>query len=428
MTVDVKVPEVGESVREALLAQWLKRDGETVRKDEILFVIETDKVTLEISAPADGVLKILIGEGQTVAVGTVVGSIDTAAAEAKPPARKIEAEKPPAEEAAAKPAPALRPEPVPPPPTAPAAPAEAKPVMSPSARELAQKSGVDPSRVTATGPGGRVTEGDILLYMEQGGTGTEARMPEEAPRAVPRAVPKPAPEAGEETFRKPMSPLRQRVAARLLEARRNTAMLTTFNEIDMSRVQALRRHYGEQFRQKYGVRLGMMSFFLKACVTALQEQPEVNAFIEGNEIVYHSYCHIGVAIGAERGLIVPVIRNAERRDFADLERTIVDFVVKIRENRLALSDLEGGTFTITNGGIFGSLLSTPILNPPQSAILGMHKIEDRPVVVDGQIVIRPMMYVAMSYDHRIIDGREAVTFLRRIKELVENPERMLMEV
>lgn len=429
MTVDVKVPEVGESVREALLAQWLKRDGETVRKDEILFVIETDKVTLEISAPADGVLKILIGEGQTVAVGTVVGSIDTAAAEAKPPARKIEAEKPPAaEEAQAKPAPAPRPEPVPPPPAAPAAPAEAKPVMSPSARELAQKSGVDPSRVTATGPGGRVTEGDILLYMEQGGTGTEAGMPEEAPRAEPRAVPKPAPEAGEETFRKPMSPLRQRVAARLLEARRNTAMLTTFNEIDMSRVQALRRHYGEQFRQKYGVRLGMMSFFLKACVTALQEQPEVNAFIEGNEIVYHSYCHIGVAIGAERGLIVPIIRNAERRDFADLERTIVDFVVKIRENRLALSDLEGGTFTITNGGIFGSLLSTPILNPPQSAILGMHKIEDRPVVVDGQIVIRPMMYVAMSYDHRIIDGREAVTFLRRIKELVENPERMLMEV
>ena len=234
--------------------------------------------------------------------------------------------------------------------------------------------------------------------------------------------------AREETIRKPMSPIRQRIAARLLDARQNTAMLTTFNEIDMSRVQALRKQFGEQFRQKHGIRLGLMSFFIKASVAALKEMPEVNAFIEGNEIVYHNYYHIGVAIGAERGLVVPVIRNADRLGFAALERAIADFAKKVEENKLDISDLEGGTFTITNGGVFGSLLSTPILNPPQSAILGMHKIEDRPVVVAGQIVIRPMMYVALSYDHRIIDGREAVTFLRRIKDFVENPDRIMMEI
>jgi 2-oxoglutarate dehydrogenase E2 component (dihydrolipoamide succinyltransferase) len=225
-----------------------------------------------------------------------------------------------------------------------------------------------------------------------------------------------------------MSPIRQRIAARLLEAVQNTAMLTTFNEIDMSRVQALRKQFGDQFKQKHGIRLGLMSFFIKASVAALQEIPEVNAFIEGNEIFYHNYYHIGVAIGAERGLIVPVIRNAERLGFAALERAIVDFAKKIEQNRIEISDLEGGTFTITNGGVFGSLLSTPILNPPQSAILGMHKIEDRPVAVAGQVVIRPMTYVALTYDHRIIDGRQAVTFLRRIKDLVENPERIMMEV
>ena len=225
-----------------------------------------------------------------------------------------------------------------------------------------------------------------------------------------------------------MSPIRQRIAQRLLEARQTTAMLTTFNEIDMSRVQEDRKRFGEAFAQKYGVRLGIMSFFIEACVTALHEIPEANARIEGSEIVYHNYCHIGIAIGAERGLVVPVIRNAERLGFAELEQAISDFVRKIKENRLALADLEGGTFTITNGGIYGSLLSTPILNPPQSAILGMHRIEDRPVVVDGQIVIRPMMYVALSYDHRLVDGREAVTFLKRVKECVETPERILMEV
>ncbi len=245
---------------------------------------------------------------------------------------------------------------------------------------------------------------------------------------VERSLTHHLPPAREETVRKPMSQIRQRIASRLLDAVQNTAMLTTFNEIDMSRVQALRKQFGEQFRQKHGARLGLMSFFIKAAVAALQEMPEVNAFIEGNEIIYHNYYNIGVAIGAERGLIVPVVRNAEMLGFAAIERAIVDFAKKIEENRIEISDLEGGTFTITNGGVFGSLMSTPILNPPQSAILGMHKIEDRPIAMDQQIVIRPMMYVALTYDHRIIDGRGAVTFLRRIKDVVENPERIMMEI
>ena len=438
--IELKIPEVGEAVQEALLAQWLKKDGESVRKDEVLFVIETDKVTLEISAPADGVLKILVPEGQTVKVGSVVGQIEETAAQTraeevkKPPEQAGEA--PSSEPPRAAPPEQRAPEPSPPPraeeAVAPGAeePAPSKPIISSSVRALAEEKGVDLSAVAPTGPGGRITEGDVLLYVEQH---APAKPAEEAPgREYPRAVP--ASEEGgyppgrEDTFRKPMSPIRQRIAARLLEARRNTAMLTTFNEIDMSRVQALRKQFGEGFRQKHGIRLGLMSFFIKASVSALKEMPEVNAFIEGNEIVYHNYYHIGVAIGAERGLVVPVIRDAGRLGFAALEQAIADFAKKVEDNRIDISDLAGGTFTITNGGVFGSLLSTPILNPPQSAILGMHKIEDRPVVVAGQIVIRPMMYVALSYDHRLIDGREAVTFLRRIKDFVENPERIMMEI
>ncbi len=428
--IDLKVPEVGESVQEALLAQWLKRDGESVRKDEALFVIETDKVTLEIAAPADGVLKILVPEGQTVKVGTLVGQIDETAAKG----RAEETEKPP-EQLAPEPVSGPRrvEEAVTPQPTPAVAPpfGPTSPIISSSVRALAEQKGVGLSDVTPTGPGGRITEGDVLRYVEQHAPGKPAA---EAPpkREYPPAAPAPeecaCPPAPEETFRKPMSPIRQRIAARLLEARQNTAMLTTFNEIDMSRVQALRKQFGEEFRQKRGIRLGLMSFFIDASIVALKEIPEANAFIEGQEIVYHNYYHIGVAIGAERGLVVPVIKNADKLGFAGLERAIADFVKKVEENRLGISDLEGGTFTITNGGVFGSLLSTPILNPPQSAILGMHKIEDRPVVVAGQIVIRPMMYVALSYDHRLIDGREAVTFLRRIKDLLETPERIMMEI
>jgi 2-oxoglutarate dehydrogenase E2 component (dihydrolipoamide succinyltransferase) len=437
---ELKIPEVGESVQEALLAQWLKREGESVRKDDVLFVIETDKVTLEISAPADGVLKILVPEGTTVKIGAVVGHLEEASAQAPGAAEKPEAE-PPRQAAPAQPSggetagrPALeasKPARVEEPGASAGGQALPKPVISPTIRAFAEEKGVDLSAVAPTGPGGRITQGDILLYLE--GRGEEKPAPARAagpgqPPAKAPAAQRPDVSTGEETVRKPMTPIRQRIAARLLEARRNTAMLTTFNEIDMSRVQGLRKSLGEDFHKKYGVRLGLMSFFVKATVAALKEMPAANAFIDGNEIVYHNYYHIGMAIGAERGLVVPVIRHGDRLSFAEIERAISEFAAKVRENKLDISDLEGGTFTITNGGVYGSLLSTPILNPPQSAILGLHKIEDRPVAIAGQVVIRPMMYVALSYDHRIIDGREAVTFLRRIKEFMESPERILMEI
>jgi 2-oxoglutarate dehydrogenase E2 component (dihydrolipoamide succinyltransferase) len=307
--------------------------------------------------------------------------------------------------------------------------------LSEFVRALLDETGIDPATIKGTGPGGRVTRGDVLLHMEEKGvTPPAAAVERTAKPGAARPAAKPAPprpepaEAGDEVTRKAMSPIRRRIAERLLESRRNTAALTTFNEIDMSAVQGIRRRLKEGFRERYGVSLGLMSFFVKACVTALREVPEVNAFIDGGDIVYHHRYHIGMAIGAERGLVVPVIRNADRLAFHEIERAIDAFATKVKENRLELTDLEGGTFTISNGGVFGSLLSTPILNTPQSGILGLHRIEDRPVVVGGEIVIRPMMYVALTYDHRIIDGREAVTFLKRVKECVENPERIMLEV
>ncbi len=423
MTIEIKVPSVGESVTEALLAEWFKQDGEVVDKNEPLFVIETDKVTLEVEAEAAGQLKILVPEGETVAIGAVVGSIDPAAAgkAAPPPAAAAPAEKP-AEPAPAKaPAPAAEPAPTPAaepvkPEAAPAA-TEAMP-LSPAVRRLVTEHGLDPSVVKGTGPGGRVTKGDVLLYLEGRPAGA---LP------TPAAAPSPA-AAAPEARRQTMSPIRRRIAERLLEAKQNTAMLTTFNEIDMSRAMAIRSSYKEAFQKKHGISLGFMSFFVRACVEALGEIQEINAFIDGQDILYHDHCHIGIAVGAPKGLVVPVLRHAEQMSFADIEQAIVDYVTKIKENRLELADLEGGTFTISNGGVFGSLLSTPILNMPQSGILGMHKIEKRAVVVDDEIVIRPMMYVALSYDHRIVDGKGAVTFLRRVKEFLENPERILLEV
>jgi len=452
MKMDVKIPEVGESVQEAVLAQWFKQDGEKVSKDEILFVIETDKVTLEIAAEADGILHIAVGEGETVAIGTVVATIEVSA-EAERPTEEAAKEEPskdekPSKERAAPESEHKEPTPKP----EPLEQAEQEPErpLSPAVRRLVAESQVDVSQLTGTGPGGRITKGDVLLHLEQTGPAERTPAKREAPEstkafgeegakvAVGRKAPAPGREAlaeskaevtGEERIsRKAMSPIRQRIAERLLTARQNTAMLTTFNEIDMSRLQAIRAHFKESFKAKYGVSLGLMSFFVKASVVALKEISEVNAFIEGKDVIYHHYYHIGIAVGAERGLVVPVIRHADRLGFAEIERDILDYVQKVKENRLELADLEGGTFTISNGGIYGSLLSTPILNSPQSGILGMHKIEDRPVVVDGQIVIRPMMYVALSYDHRIVDGREAVTFLKRIKECIENPERIMMEI
>jgi len=448
MKIEIKVPEVGESVQEAVLAEWFKKDGEAVRKDDPLFLLETDKVTLEVAAEAAGVLRVSVPAGETVAIGSVVGSLDDegASKEAPPPSAE-----PPAEAAGGKPPqgfdilrvadlppaskerpPEQSPSSTPTPPAAepPAPPAEEgaeKPPLPPSARRLAREKGVDVSKISGTGPGGRITKGDVLLYLE----GAEAPKPPrpEAP-GTDAPAPPPAPGAEDEPVRrKPMSPIRRRIAERLLEARRNTAMLTTFNEIDMGRVQVLRKRYREPFEKKHGVRLGMMSFFIKASVEALKEFPAINAYVvDDKDIEYHDYYHVGMAIGADRGLVVPVIRHADRLTFAGLERAIMDYVDKIKENRLDLGDLEGGTFTITNGGVYGSLLSTPILNTPQSGILGLHKIEDRPVAMDGQVTVRPMMYVALSYDHRIVDGREAVTFLRRIKEFMEEPERMLIEI
>ena len=432
MSIEIKIPTVGESVQEAVLAEWFKQDGDAVRRDEPLFVIETDKVTLEVVAEADGVLKITVAAGETVAIGTVVGTIEPGAAAAAAPSAAAE-KKPAAAPAPSAPdsgktpslptAPAA-PQPAPPPPaqTKPAAGGDGDVIpLAPSVRRLVAEKNLDVSKIKGTGPGGRVNKGDVLIYLEN------------APAGVPDAVSAPAvcsggdaAEAAEE--RKPMSPIRRRIAERLLESKQNTAMLTTFNEIDMSRAMEIRSLYKEDFKKRHDVSLGFMSFFVKACVAALKEVPEINAFIDGNDLIYHNYQHIGVAVGTDRGLVVPVVRHAERMSYAQIEQAIVDYVAKIKENRLELADLEGGTFTVSNGGVYGSLLSTPILNMPQSGILGMHKIEKRPVVIDDAIVIRPMMYVALSYDHRVVDGKGAVTFLKRVKEFVENPERMALEV
>lgn len=472
MKVDVKVPEVGESVQEAILAEWYKADGDAVEKEEAIFVVETDKVTLEVPAEQSGTLEILVQAGETVAIGTVVGRIDTQAAEAakqpeskepeaagaekepetekeagqaaasekkaaeEPPKPAAEQEAPAAAAAAAEPSQARGAEK--------AADSGQAPVMPPSVRRLVAEKGVDVSQIRGTGPGGQVTKGDVIGYLESGGTKGEqpaagvagetaagAETPEAEPEAAPAAKTQKAPagaEAAETITRQRMSPIRKRIASHLLDAKQNTAMLTTFNEIDMSRIKALREEYKDPFYKAYGVRLGFMSFFVKAVVSALKEFPEINARIEGDEIVYHHYYHVGIAIGAPKGLVVPVIRHADSLGFADIESAIVDFAKRVQENKIALSELEGGTFSITNGGIYGSLLSTPILNMPQSGILGMHKIEDRPVAVDGEVVIRPMMYVALSYDHRIVDGKDAVSCLRRIKEFIETPERMMMEI
>lgn len=434
MELEIKIPSVGESVQEAVLVQWYKKSGDTVQKDEPIFVIETDKVTLEIAAETDGILQVLVSEGETVAIGAVVGNIAPGDVSEQPPKPTLKKEgiEPPL-------APTVEPEE----PTAEAPPPEPERVelaldrtwqiLPPSVRRLVAEKNIDVSGITGTGPGNRITKGDVLLYLEQ--TQAAAQYPQQIPAEIqkgeisqPVLSPKSLQLAEEGISRKIMSPIRHRIASRLLEAKQNTAMLTTFNEIDMSRTMEVRLHYKDAFKEKYGVSLGFMSFFIKASVEALKEFPEINAFIDGNEIIFHHYYHIGVAISTDRGLVVPVILNADKLSFAQLEQEIVDYVDKIKSHRLELTDLEGGTFTISNGGVFGSLLSTPILNMPQSGILGMHKIERRPVVVDDEVQIRPMMYVALSYDHRIVDGKEAVTFLVRIKECIEDPERIMMEI
>ena len=399
MATEIKVPTLGESVTEATVEKWLKAEGEAVALDEPLCELETEKVTMEVNAPAAGTLsEIRVAEGDEVEVGAVLGVIGEGAATG------------PAQRSSAK-------TPVPAAPTAPAP--TAVQTLSPAVRKLVQGNNLDPAAITGTGKDGRLTKADVLVHMES----REATKP--AP-AAPAGPPRAADERGEERVR--MSRLRRAVAARLKEAQNTAAMLTTFNEVDLSAAIDLRARYRDSFEKKHGVRLGFMSIFLKAAIAALQDFPAVNAEIDGDEIVYKDYYDVGVAVGTEQGLVVPVLRDADKMGFADTEKKIGALAVAARDGKLTMADLTGGTFTVTNGGIYGSMLSTPILNPPQSGILGMHSIVKRPVVVDDEVVVRPMMYVALSYDHRIVDGREAVSFLVRIKQCVENPERMLLNM
>jgi 2-oxoglutarate dehydrogenase E2 component (dihydrolipoamide succinyltransferase) len=404
MKVDIKVPAVGESITEATIGQWLKKDGAQVRKNDVLLSLETDKATVEVVAENDGKLSISANAGATVKIGAVVGSIDTdvvGSVSAAP--------------VASAPAPA-----VPPPAPAMAAKANVNEVLSPAVRRVVDERGLDPAKIAGTGKDGRITKYDAESASINVGSGVSVTVP-----AVAKA-PAASTEGG--TRKVPMTTIRKRIAQRLVEAQHTAAILTTFNECDMSAVMALRAKYKEDFQKKHGVSLGFMGFFVKACIHASREVPEVNAFIEGDEMVYHDYHHIGVAVGTEKGLIVPVIKNAEDLSLAGIELAIKNFAAKAKEGKISPNDLSGGTFTISNGGTYGSLMSTPILNPPQSGILGMHKIEERPVVVNKEIVIRPMMYLALSYDHRIVDGKGAVTFLVKVKEAIEDPSRLLVEV
>ena len=405
---EIRVPTLGESVTEATIGKWFKKPGDAVAVDEPLVELETDKVTIEVPAPAAGVLgDIAAKEGDTVAVGAVLGRIKEGAGAA--PAK-----------AAAQPAPPPSAAPAPPKPAA-AAPAP----LAPSVRKLAAETGMDAAAVAGTGKDGRVTKGDMLAAIERA-----ASQPTPVPQsaaAVQVRAPSPADDAAREE-RVKMTRLRQTIARRLKDAQNTAAMLTTFNEVDMGHVMALRSQYRDLFEKKHGVKLGFMGFFVRACVQALKEIPAVNAEIDGTDIIYKNYSHIGIAVGTERGLVVPVVRDCDLKSLAEIEKAIADFGRRARDGALKIEEMQGGTFTITNGGIYGSLMSTPILNAPQSGILGMHKIQDRPMVVTGKVEVRPMMYLALSYDHRIVDGREAVTFLVRVKECLEEPARLVLDL
>jgi 2-oxoglutarate dehydrogenase E2 component (dihydrolipoamide succinyltransferase) len=399
MSKDIKVPTLGESVVEATIAKWFKQEGEAVKADEPLVELETDKVTVEVPAPASGKLeKIVAAAGSTVAVGALLGSIAEGAA------------------GAAATAPAPRPAAAPPPPITPPAARAAEQTLSPAVRKAVVENKLNPADIPGSGKDDRITKGDVITHLEK-----------PAAPVPPSAPPAPVAPAGAEE-RVKMTRLRATIARRLKEAQNTAAMLTTFNEVDMTAVMDLRNSYKDVFEKKHGVKLGFMSFFVKAAVQALRDVPAVNAEIDAEDIVYKNYYHVGVAVGTDKGLVVPVVRNADQLSFAAIEKTIASYGKKARDGQLTIADMQGGTFTISNGGIYGSLMSTPILNAPQSGILGMHKIQERPVVVNGQVVIRPMMYLALSYDHRIVDGKEAVTFLVRIKEGLENPERALLDL
>jgi 2-oxoglutarate dehydrogenase E2 component (dihydrolipoamide succinyltransferase) len=421
---EIRVPTLGESVTEATIGKWFKKAGDVVAVDEPLVELETDKVTIEVPAPAAGVLAdVAVNDGDTVAVGALLGSIKEGAggAPTKPSAKSAEPSIKPADSPQAapppKPAPAAAP--------APAKTAGADVPVAPSVRRIAAETGIDPAAVPGTGKDGRVTKGDMLAAIERAAA---QPTPVAAPAAsVQVRAPTPADDAAREE-RVRMTRLRQTIARRLKDAQNTAAMLTTFNEVDMTHVMALRTQYRELFEKKHGVKLGFMGFFVRACVQALKEIPAVNAEIDGTDIIYKNYYHIGIAVGTERGLVVPVVRDCDQKSIAEIEKAIADYGHRAREGSLKIEELQGGTFSITNGGIYGSLMSTPILNAPQSGILGMHKIQERPMVVAGKIEARPMMYLALSYDHRIVDGREAVTFLVRVKESLEEPARLVLDL
>jgi len=423
MSNEIRVPELGESITEATIAQWYKKPGDAVAIDEPLCELETDKVTIEVPAQSAGVLsEVMVGEGDTVEVGALLGKLGEGTGAATP---APEAAPEVAPEAAPEVAPEAAPEMAEP--AVAAAPEVGAPAvdtsdLSPAVRRVVEEHGLNPADISGTGKGGRLTKEDAMKAAKGG---TSVAPTPASPMSEP-ATSMSEPAAGEERVK--MTRLRKTIAARLKESQNTAAQLTTFNEVDMGALMDLRRSYKDLFEKKYGARLGFMSFFVRACVTALSEIPAVNAEIQGDELVYKKYVNMGVAVGTEKGLVVPVVRDVQKMNLAEIELAIAGYGVKARDGKLGIADLQGGTFTLSNGGVYGSLMSTPILNTPQSGILGIHKIQDRPVVVDGEIQIRPMMYLALSYDHRIVDGKEAVTFLVRVKECLENPERMLLDI
>ena len=421
MSIEIKVPPLPESIQDATLVSWHKQPGDAVKRDENLVDIETDKVVLECPAPADGVLKeIRQPNGATVTANQVLGILEPGAVAAKPAAAPTPAAKPATPPAAA---PAPKPASTP---TSPAAvpPAERDLPLSPSVRRLVEEHQLNPAAIQGTGLDGRLTKGDVLNFINRGGSTAPAS---DAPQTAASA-PVHAATGVRQDRRVPMTRMRARIAERLSASQANTVMLTSFNEVDLSQVMALRTRYKDKFEKEQGVKLGLMSFFVKAVIEALKKYPVVNASTEGNDIIYHDYWDISVAVSTSRGLVTPVLRDADQMSFAEIEQTLTDLALRARDGKISIEELTGGTFTITNGGVFGSLFSTPIINPPQSAILGMHTIKERPVVVNGQIVARPMMYIAITYDHRIVDGREAVLFLVAVKEALEDPARLLLQI
>lgn len=410
MATEVKVPAMGESISTGILASWRIKDGDAVKRDQPIYDLETDKITSEGLAPADGIIHLNAGEGDEVKIGEVIAVIEEGAAP-KPSKDNGDGKKPAAEKKKK-------------------GPKAIESDVSPAVRRLAAETGVDPSTVEGTGKGGRVTKGDMLAAAEEIDAAPEQNeTPTEEPGSTSEPAPAPlVPGSSKRSTRKKLSPLRARIADRLVQAKNQTAMLTTFNEVDMTAVRELRARYQEEFTKKHGIKLGFMSFFVKAAVHALQQVPQLNAQLDGDYVIHNEFYDIGVAVSTERGLMVPVLRDCESQSFATIESSLADYAQRAREGKITLDDLNGGVFTLTNGGVFGSLLSTPILNPPQSAILGMHTIQDRPVALNGEVVIRPMMYLALSYDHRIVDGKEAVTFLVKVKQMIEDPARLLLSV